>query len=76
MNYPENSWSEDDIEKIKHHFSSGKMGCPAPNCDGLIEIARNDDLKPKFKKKGDFFLELTCDNCHRKHTYHMLGHFK
>ena len=78
MKYPENHWEEDDIKKMKFLISSGQkeLECPDPDCDGVIGISRNDDLKDKNKKKGDFFLELECSKCRRRHSFHMLGHLE
>lgn len=77
--YPLNTWEEDDLEKMKNCFlysGTKNISCPAPECDGIVEIHRNDNLKDQYIKRGDFYIDFACSTCGRKGTSSQAGHYK
>ncbi len=68
-NYPENCWTEEDIEKLKLTYVYGRTAsCPAPNCGGEVKIEKEEGEQHLKKKYVDthFFLRYECEKCGRR----------
>ena len=79
VEYPENSWIESDEEKVKDAYFSEhliEVECPAPNCDGIVDIHKITDVKEKYKKRGDYLVDFKCRQCKRDYVSHQRGHFR
>jgi len=70
-NYPENYWTEEDVEKLKLAYVYHKSAsCPAPSCNGEVRIEKEEGeqhLKKKYVNTH-LFLRYECNKCGRHTT--------
>lgn len=68
-NYPQNCWTDEDVDKMKSaYFMVFPVKCPV--CNGQVEIEKQEGegyLKKKYINTH-FFLVFECKGCGRRDT--------
>lgn len=68
--YPKNTWSDKDIDKMKSKYLSGVRDINCPLCEGQMTIEKQEGEAHLKKKYLDthFFLVFGCKSCGRRDT--------
>jgi len=68
--YPENTWTNEDIDKFKSKYLSGVNKTECPVCKGWVVIEKQEGKEFLKKEYVDthFFLNFECRECKRRDT--------
>jgi hypothetical protein len=68
--YPNNTWTDEDVDKLKSVYLAGVHETKCPVCGGQVVIEKQESeefLKKKYVNTH-FFLVFECKGCKRRNT--------